>query len=55
MLYRGLSVGTGISWGVTPWAASSVYEPSNSIGYEDHQYYHRGIFINLQYVFGKKK
>lgn len=53
-LYRGLQIGTGISWGVTPWGASSVYVNSN-IGYQNYTYFNRSVFINLQYVFGVKK
>ena len=50
-LYRGLQIGTGISWGLTPWGTSSV---RTSQGYVGYSYSHRGIFMNLQYVFGVK-
>ena len=52
-LYRGLHIGTGISWGLIPWGESLVYTGRNPPK-EINTYSHRSLFINLQYLFENK-
>jgi hypothetical protein len=52
-LYRGLHIGTGISWGLTPWGESLVHTGNNPPK-EINTYSQRSLFINLQYVFERK-